>query len=220
MKEHKLRVAFLGDSITHGDCVADKNNSYVNRTIKHFGWEDVQNHSLPGSRIGNYIGEDPRRIGPSFVERYQNMPEGFELVIVFGGTNDFGIGNEPVGTAADKTADTFCGALNLLLTGLKEKYPSALILFMTPLHRRNELESNTFTGAAFKEYIEAIRERVKAHEVRLLDLYEAKSLQPTEVYYEKMIRKDGIHPNDEGHSLIAAELIAYLENNCSIFPEK
>lgn len=219
MEKSKLRVIFLGDSITWGGCVDDINNSYLNRTIKHFGWEDVQSHSLPGSRIGNYIGEDPRKIGPSFVERYQDMPKGYDLVIVFGGTNDFGIGNEPMGTATDQTADTFYGALNLLITGLKEKYPDALIVFMTPIHRRNESEPNVFTGAVFKEYIEAIKDRVKAHGVLLLDLYKAKSLQPTEEYYEKMIRQDGIHPNDEGHRLIAEELITYLEDNCNICPE-
>lgn len=206
------RVAFLGDSITYGACLDDVRNSYVNRVVQHFGWIDVTNHSLPGSRIGNYIGEDPRKIGPSFLERYPDMPAEADLVIVFGGTNDFGIGNEPVGGEADQTADTFYGALNLLMEGLKEKYSDSRILFLTPLHRKNEKEPNRFTGSAFLEYIQAIRVCACKHQISLLDLYEEVALQPTEEYYGRMMRQDGIHPNDEGHRLIAEALITYLES--------
>lgn len=210
------KITFLGDSITCGNYL-DEEVRYVTLVKKHFPWAEFHNHSVSGSRIGDYIGVDPRRIGPSFVERYSGMPDDMDIVVVFGGSNDFGIGNEPLGSKEDYTTQTFYGALNVLLTGLKKKYEHAIIIYMTPIHRRNEMEPNVFTGAAFREYIEAIRDRVKAHGIRLLDLYEAKSLQPNETYYENLIRQDGIHPNEEGHRLIAEELIAYLENECNIF---
>lgn len=211
MKHKETIVTFLGDSITYGACLDDSENSYVKRVSRHFGWEKVFNHSLPGSRIGNYIGEDPRKIGPSFLERYGAMPDEAELIIVFGGTNDFGIGNEPVGCECDHTADTFLGALNLLMAGLREKYSDGTIVFLTPLHRRTEGIANEFTGSVFIEYVNAIRILAQKYRIGILDLYEAVTLQPTEAYYRSLMRADGIHPNDAGHEIIAKELIAFLE---------
>lgn len=207
------KIAFLGDSITFGGCVSDMNNSYVNRVKRSADWAELHNCSLSGSRIGNYIGQDPRGIGPSFVERFPGMPDGMDIVVVFGGTNDFGIGNEPIGEITDETADTFNGALNILMKGLKVKYPDAFIVFMTPLHRRTENIPNEFTGAVLPEYIAAIRERAAYYGIHIMDLYAAESLKPTEAYYETMIIGDGIHPNEKGHEVIAEEVMKYLWEN-------
>jgi len=211
MKCDGKKIAFLGDSITNGECLDDRNNSYVEIVKRSFSWAEVHRHSLPGSRIGNYIGKDPRNIGPSFVERYPEMPEEMDIVVVFGGTNDFGIGNDPIGNGRDCSADTFCGALNLLMEGLKKKYENAVIVFITPLHRKNEKIPNAFTKAFFVEYIDAIRKQANEHGIQLLDLYAAESLQPTDKYFDSLIRADGIHPNDAGHQIIAMELIKFLK---------
>lgn len=206
------KIAFLGDSITFGDCIKDRKDSYVNRVAGSVCWAEVHNYSLPGSRIGDYIGKDPRNIGPSFVERFPEMAGDMDIVVVFGGTNDFGIGNEPLGERTDETSTTFYGALNILMKGLKIKYPNALIVFMTPLHRKTENIPNEFSGAVLEDYVAAIRERAEVHEIRVLDLYEAESLKPDDGYYEKLIISDGIHPNELGHERIAGEVIQYLRN--------
>ena len=204
------KIAFLGDSITFGACLADVNDSYVSRVKRSADWAALHNHSLSGSRIGEYIGQDPRNIGPSFVKRFPDMPDGMDIVMVFGGTNDFGIGNEPIGEITDETAETFNGALNILMKGLKKKYPDAFITFMTPLHRRTEAVPNEFTGSVLAEYIGAIKERAAHYGFHILDLHEVESLQPTDEYYKTMILGDGIHPNEKGHAAIAEEVIRYL----------
>ena len=210
MNLHGKKIAFLGDSITFGACIKDINNSYVNLVAKSVDWDEVSNCSLCGSRIGDYIGEDPRNIGPSFVERFPDMPDGMDIVVVFGGTNDFGIGNEPLGEITDETAQTFRGALNILMKGLKVKYPDAFLVFMTPLHRKTENTPNESTGAILKEYVEAIKERAAYYKINVLDLFSAESLEPTASYYESMLIGDGIHPNEMGHAVIAEEVIKYL----------
>ena len=140
------------------------------------------------------------------------MPDGMDIVVVFGGTNDFGIGNEPIGEVTDETAETFNGAINILMKGLMTKYTDAFITFMTPLHRRTEEIPNEFTGSVLAEYIGAIKERAAYYGIHILDLHEAESLQPTDEYYETMILEDGIHPNEKGHETIAEEVMKYLTN--------
>lgn len=208
MELDEKKLAFLGDSITYGVCLDDLKNSYFNRIIGSYRWSEIHNHSLKGSRIGYFIGQE--NLGTSFVDRYPQMPDNMDVVIVFGGTNDFGICNDPIGTPQDNTPHTFYGALNVLIKGLKNKNPGAYIIFLTPLHRRNENTPNQYTGALFIEYIQAIRDRARVHEIHLVDLYEAESLQPTEGYYETLIYHDGIHPTDACHKLIAEEVIKYL----------
>lgn len=205
------RIAFLGDSITCGACLQKGEESYVDRIEKCHAWAGVFRYGEPGSRIGSYIGEDPRKIGPSFVERFPGMEKELDLVAVFGGTNDYGIGNEPLGTAKDQTPETFYGAWNLLAQGLKKKYPESRLLLITPLHRRGEEMPNAFSGAVFYDYIRVIRDTAYRYDTELLDLYAADSLQPGEDYYNTLILEDGIHPGAKGHEVIAGEILAYLK---------
>ena len=116
----RIRIAFLGDSITCGACLQKGEESYVDRIWKSCPWAEIFRYGEPGSRIGSYIGEDPRKTGPSFVERFHRMEKELDLVVVFGGTNDYGIGNAPLGTMEDRTAETFCGAWNLLAEGCRD----------------------------------------------------------------------------------------------------
>lgn len=216
MKLDGKRIAFLGDSITFGGCLENSEDCYVNRIVKMSRWGRVLTYAVPGSRIGAYIGSDPRCIGPSFVERFRQMEGKLDIVMVFGGTNDFGIGNAPLGDRMDHTPFTFYGALNLLMEGLKEKYPEALLAFMTPLHRRTEAVPNEYSGAVLADYVSAIRERAEEYKIHILDLYAAESLKPDDAYYETMLTPDGIHPNAYGHAVIAEEVIRYLKKEESI----
>lgn len=58
-----------------------------------------------------------------------------DVIVVFGGTNDFGHGDAPLGTMSDRTPYTFYGACHVLIRKLLERYPEAELVFMTPLHR-------------------------------------------------------------------------------------
>ena len=68
-------------------------------------------------------------------ERYQNMNEVLDYIVVFAGHND-ATANVTIGNDHDETVDTFKGALNVLCKGLQTKYPKARLLFMTPTHRK------------------------------------------------------------------------------------
>lgn len=205
------KIAFLGDSITRGAYLENESDCYSELVRETVNWGAFYNHSVPGSRIGEYIGLDPKRIKGSFLERFPEMPDGMDIVVVFGGTNDFGIGNAPMGESSDYDPYTFCGAVNLLMDRLKDKYPDATIIVILPLHRRNENTPNEFSGAVLEEYIRVIRKKALENGFLVCDLRNAPGLKGDDRYYS-MLMDDGIHPLEEGHRIIANEFLKYLRS--------
>ena len=61
-----------------------------------------------------------------------------DAVVVFGGTNDFGHGDAPLGAFGDRTPATFWGALHTLFTRLEERFPGVKIVVATPMRRAVE----------------------------------------------------------------------------------
>ena len=139
------------------------------------------------------------------------MDDDAALVIVFGGTNDFGHGTAPVGSFGDQTPDTYCGALNVLFRGLIEKYPEAALVVMTPIHRDNEDERNAATGLFLSEYVTLLRSAAEKYSIPVLDLYAQGGIVPAVPASKERFCPDGLHPNDEGHRLIARKLCAFLQ---------
>lgn len=78
---------------------------------------------------GNAIAS-PTASGTPMYLRYTAMRKKADIVMVVGGRNDYNQ-RYPVGKVGDTTADTFCGALSILIDGLKKQYPDSLILFST-----------------------------------------------------------------------------------------
>ena len=105
------------------------------------GYELLMNESYSGSTICHtgYDGADYS--DRSFCYRMNLLVTGDEiadLILVFGGTNDYGNGQAPLGTVDDTSIFTFYGAVRTLCVELIKRYPSAAIVFITPLHRWNE----------------------------------------------------------------------------------
>lgn len=204
-------IHFLGDSITEGVGVSAADNIYLNLIKVRYGLKTANNYGIEGTRIAEYVGIDPKPYGNAFVERFKDMTDDADAVVVFGGTNDFGHGNAPIGTFGDDTPQTFYGALHLLMKGLIEKYPDKPIIFMTPLHRRNELDKSTLSGEVFRRYVDVIREMAEYFSIPVVDLYAGVGIQPNIPIQKELFCPDGLHPNDRGHEKIAAMLAAFLE---------
>lgn len=134
------KVNFLGDSITEGHGVADPSNRFVDRLAAQYGLT-ARNYGISGTRIARqHVPSENPRYDLDFCGRVEGMDADADVIVVFGGTNDFGHGDAPFGTMADRTPDTFYGALHTLYASLLEKYPAAAIVVLTPLHRLLEDE--------------------------------------------------------------------------------
>lgn len=212
---HKI-INFIGDSITQGCCVTHHENRFVNK-IAHLTGAVCNNYGIAGTRIApqHQPSEVPRR-DRDFISRLDEMDPNADIVVVFGGTNDFGHGDAPFGEDADETADTFCGALKVFYKGLQKRYPNALILILTPMHRCGE---DNVLGEGQKKipsqpliaYVEQIRKTAASFMFPILDLYDEPALDPNDDAVRRRCMPDGLHPNDAGHEIITNKILAFLQ---------
>lgn len=211
------KIAFLGDSITEGVGVSTIEKVYWNLIGQRTGAE-VYGYGIGGTRIAvnRQPNHDPHVEENYFGARVETMIPDADFVIVFGGTNDFGHGDVPMGTMKDRTNETFYGAYHLLMQQLIHRYPYAQLVVMTPLHRCGE-EDMPFNSAGIrragvlKDYVEAIREVAEFYSVPVVDLFAKSGIQPEVELLREMYVPDGLHPNDAGHIKIADCLQRILE---------
>lgn len=84
----------------------------------------------------------PLASGTPMVTRYREMRNNVDIVFVVGGRNDYNQ-DYPVGKVGDTTTETFCGAVAVLIDGLREKYPNSLILFSTSWYVNADMKAYT-----------------------------------------------------------------------------
>ena len=151
-----------------------------------------------------------------FCLRVTELDPDADVVVVFGGTNDYGHGDAPFGTPEDRTADTFRGACHELFSGLKSRFMEAEILIVTPLHRTNDERTTVdkcphLPRPALKEYVRVIRETAQLYGLPVLNLFDSGVLDPNDPEVRENYVPDGLHPNDAGHVVLAEQIGAYLE---------
>ena len=210
------RIAFLGDSITEGVGVSSVEKTYWNLVAQRTG-AGVYGYGIGGTRIAKnrLPGNNPYVDANWFGSRVEKMISAADIVVVFGGTNDFGHGDAPMGTMKDRTNDTFYGAYHLLMQQLIHRYPYAQLVVMTPMHRCSEEdmpfnEAGIRRAGVLKDYVEAIREVAEFYSVPVVDLFAESGIQPRMEIHKKMYMPDGLHPNDAGHVKIADCLLRVL----------
>lgn len=219
MELNGKRIYCLGDSITYGFGVDNPDNVYPARLAAASG-ATVFAYGVCGARITLHhpaalrVEETPPDI--SFCVRAEEMDDDADIVVVFGGTNDFGA-KAKLGTPADRTPDTFYGACHTLFTYLKKKYPAATILVMTPLHRNPEEhpapKDGTPPASVLSDFCAVLCEVAKAYSLPILDLYnKAASIDPHSEEACLAYMPDGLHPNDDGQAVVADLLLAFLKD--------
>ena len=215
-----LKINFLGDSITQGIGTSCDENVYHAVLKREAELSEARNYGISGTRFALQKDTDLREWDEyvdtnSFCERFQEMNDDADVVVVFGGTNDYGHGSAPIGGFSDRTPDTFYGACHYLFSSLIKKYLGKQLVIMTPLHRSDEMISNrlSVTGPYYnlKEYVDVIREVAEYYSIPVLDLFKESGLQPEIPEIKEKYMPDGLHPSDDGNRVIADKLKAFLE---------
>lgn len=209
MELTNLKINFLGDSITEGSGASDlAKTCFVSLMRSQYGVV-ARNYGIGGTRIARQqTPSENQRHDLDFCGRYAEMEDDADVVLVFGGTNDFGHGDAPFGTMADRTVDTFYGALHTLYRGLIEKYPAATIVVLTPLHR---LVEENARGQSLRQFVEAIREVAEYYSLPVLDLYASAGMQPQVPIIREAYMPDGLHPNDAGYQILANKVASFIK---------
>lgn len=217
MELHGKRINFLGDSITEGSGTSGKEKTFCSIISTEYD-AICRNYGIGGTRIAkqHHPRSDVFWDDMNFCSRVEKMETDADAVVVFGGTNDFGHGDAPIGDFSDRTPKTFYGALHTLYTSLIEKYFGKPIIVLTPLHRLNENsktgDDKPFEVAELKKYVDVIREVAEYYSLPILDLWSMSGLQPSVPIIKEKFMPDGLHPNDEGHIILAQKICNFLKN--------
>lgn len=216
------KVAFFGDSIT-------QNGEYV-RSYANLTGCTADNYGISATHLAARNSGDSN----AFEKRYTKIPTTSKLVIVFGGTNDFGhTDTAEFGQFTDgpKTGKyTFYAGLHRLFKGLYDRFMKrgVPVVVMLPIHHGTEIDvpefiinadrsftegTNPTTGKTFREYVNAIREVASYYSLIVLDAYSYSGLSPmTEIgSSNRKFFKDGLHLNDAGGLKLARWMYPQLE---------
>ena len=214
------RIGFLGDSIT-------QNGEYVTAYADLTGCT-AMNYGISATHIAKLNSSSTN----AFEARVNKMSKILDMVVVFGGTNDFGHkATAPFGEFSDGTRAgrySFYAGLHRLFSALLERFPGKPIVVMTPIHHGVEIDepeyilnsdgsitegTNSTTGKTFKEYVNAIKEVAAYYSLPVLDAYSYSGLSPmlevgnaNRVYF-----KDGLHLNQDGGKRLARWMYPQLE---------
>lgn len=209
------KIACLGDSITAASNLDSEEDyqqySYPANLKEVLGAEEVYNLGIGGSSIGRYWAD-------AFVDRYRDIPEDVDIIIVMGGTNDgFCVSDKEFGSLEERAYRTFCGDLDELMGGLRENYPDADIFFATPLPNilQDYLMSERDYLLPQKNFVDVILTLAQEYDYGIIDLYNSNLLDSHDVNIVADYMPDGVHGNHEGYRILAehfaAELVKYYE---------
>lgn len=211
-REQYMKILFLGDSITEGYMASSPSKNFVTLTAKKLGAE-FKNYGVGGTRIARQEFAFPGNalLNYDFNMRFEVMDKKADLVIVMGGTNDFGQGAAPLGKENDTTPFTFNGAVNYLFDNLSKTYGNKNIIVILPLPRYNQ-DSIDGDGKIYKQgvvgtladYTEIIKKAANKYDLYVADYTKEFGVPPIE---ESKYFADGLHPNDNGYELLSNLLV-------------
>lgn len=206
----EMKIACLGDSITAAANLESMEDyqqyAYPAQLQKILGAGEVVNLGIGGSSIGRYWEN-------AFVDRYREIPEDTDLIIVMGGTNDgFCMHEEDFGTMEERKENTFIGDMDELMKGLKENYPDATVVFVTPLPNvlHDMLRKERSELLPQSRLVGAMKQMAAEYEIPVIDLYNSNILDSHDAAIIYNYVPDGVHCNPAGYKILAEHFAAEL----------
>ncbi len=145
------------------------------------------------------------------IERNIKQNQDADIAVLFYGTNDYFLSLE-VGEPGCGDVKTTCGAMQLAIDTLKKHNPSIQIVILTPIARTQGAANagqglKNALGYIVDDYTRAIREVAEENDVWLCQLDRLFSPET----YTWDVKQDDVHPNHNGHKLMADFIIFNTE---------
>ncbi len=186
-------MVLLGDSLT------EKNQHY---TKGYYDWvkeilgiESYTNYGISGSKISGTDG---------MCTRYLNMKNA-NLVVVMGGTNDCNFSVD-FGTSDSDDINTLYGALKKLCKGLKDKYPTSIVVFITP-HYQTKYPHNA--GHTAMDVSRIIKEVCNTYAIPVYDNNQISGICKSNL---NNFTVDNCHWNDTAHEMVGKNFAKWLSD--------
>ncbi len=202
-------ISFLGDSITQGVGVSCPENRYPDRIAAKYGTKKINNYGISGTRFACQQQKEEEIDYQDFSLRSETLDKESDIIVVFGGTNDFGHGDAPIGTFSDRTPDTFYGACHIIMQNLINNHPNAQKIICTPIHRETE-DIPCSRGIVLRDFVNIIKEVAEYYSLPVCDLWSISGIQPAVPIIKEMYCPDGLHPNDAGQKLLADKIANFI----------
>ena len=200
-KLYGKKIGFLGDSYIannnwhkiEGDNIEPHTYTWAYKIAKKHNME-YNNYGVNGSAITKV-----RNSVPSFIDRYADMKNDLDYVVIVGGRNDFNL---------QVDINEFKTLLNGMLLGLIAKYPSAKMCFFTPWCVSKG--SETFSQ---EDYANAIIEICGQNSIPVFDSYHKGGMYMHQKSFRAIYSQgesDVSHLNNLGHDLFKDKAESFI----------
>ena len=198
-KTEGKRIVVLGDSYVRNHR-RPWSESWHSKAAEKLGM-----YYLNFGRNGSSIAFDRTKdgFGPAMTERYLTMPREADYILLIAGHNDA----DMVGKDGAKM-EAFKGALERLLSGLRERYPKAKIGYVLPWHVKRP---------GFEEVVAEIIECCGKYSIPVFDPGKECGINVNDAefrakYFQNKGVNDTAHLNADGHALIVDKGIAFIRS--------
>lgn len=186
-----LTASFYGDSLTEVNGHYTKGYHFWIKEM--LGLKNYNNYGVSGYKISDVY------------NKVKNITDTSDIIFIMCGVNDQTF-NVPLGVMGDITTNTTYGSLNLLCSRLKEKYPTKLIVFITPHYQTNYLHNEGITSY---EITKAIKEVCEKYTIPVYDNYNLSGIYSSNL---ANYTTDNCHWNDIAHEMVGKNIATFMRN--------
>lgn len=204
------KIACLGDSITEAANLLEiegyEQYTYPTRLKEMLNCAEVYNFGIGGSSLGRFWYEP-------FCERYDQIPKDVDIILIMGGTNDgYCMSEEFVGNITERAYRTLYGDVNDLMQGLKNDYPDAEVIFITPMPNllHDVLRKERENLLPQTVVVNCILELADEYGYEVIDLYNSNFFDSHDAEIVADYIPDSVHPNEKGYELLAQHIAAEI----------
>lgn len=209
---HDLKIIFEGDSIIYG--FAGRKNGRSRMTMEDritMQTDAVCRNKAVSGRTAAICRKD--KVVSMYRalkhERKNIINRNIDIVMIGLGTNDYKY-DVPLGKPGSKAGNTFYGAYKYIVYKLKQQYPKAKIVLMTPMEREEGWNAPNDIGYTLDQYRRAVI-RIAAGNGALV--YDAR--KENLVNENNVMRRtaDGLHPTEYTYQMIGDSLVGFYRDN-------
>lgn len=214
-----VKISILGDSITAATNLDEEEQALYNypKLLGDILGCEVVNLGIGGSVVSRCASNHP------MVERWNEMPDDSDIIIIFGGTNDCLFENKwqfgHVEYDLRMNKETFCGDLDEMCSGIKWKFventPDRYVKFiyinpMSTILNDGVYATDPGNMVEQRTFAEAINEIVPPYGFDVIDLYNQNFLNSHDPNINQNYVTDGVHPNPDGYQILAEHIASQI----------